>query len=99
MIGDERAVNPLDLLADKNIHAELDGLLDVLDERERQIIDKRFGLNGRKALTLEEVGQEFGVTRERIRQLQNSALTKMRRTLSRKESPLPAPLRVGLAQA
>ena len=99
VIGDERAVNPLDMLADKNIHAELDGLLDVLDERERRIIDKRFGLNGRKALTLEEVGREFGVTRERIRQLQNSALTKMRRTLSRKESPLPAPLRVGLAQA
>ncbi len=99
VISDERAMNPLDLLADKNIHAELDGLLDVLDERERRIIDERFGLNGRKALTLEEVGREFGVTRERIRQLQNSALTKMRRTLSKKEKPLPAPLRASLAQA
>jgi len=99
VIGDERAMNPLTMLSDKNIHAELDGLLDVLDERERRIIDKRFGLDGRKALTLEEVGREFGVTRERIRQLQNSALTKMRRTLSKMESPLPAPVRAGLAQA
>jgi RNA polymerase primary sigma factor len=70
----------------------LDGLLSVLDERERRIIDNRFGLNGRKALTLEEVGREFGVTRERIRQLQNSALNKMRRALSKKEKPLPKPL-------
>jgi RNA polymerase primary sigma factor len=92
IISDERAVNPLDMLADKNLHAQLDGLLSVLDERERRIIDERFGLNGRKALTLEEVGREFGVTRERIRQLQNSALTKMRRALRKKEKPMPKPI-------
>jgi RNA polymerase primary sigma factor len=92
VISDERAVNPLDMLSDKNLHGELDGLLSVLDERERRIIDERFGLGGRQALTLEEVGREFGVTRERIRQLQNSALTKMRRALSKKEKPLPKPL-------
>jgi RNA polymerase primary sigma factor len=92
VISDERAENPLDMLSDKNLHGELDGLLSVLDERERRIIDNRFGLNGRKALTLEEVGREFGVTRERIRQLQNSALNKMRRALSKKEKPLPKPL-------
>jgi len=96
IISDERAVNPLDMLADKNLHAQLDGLLSVLDERERKIIDERFGLNGRKALTLEEVGREFGVTRERIRQLQNSALTKMRRALRKKEKPIPSPLSHGL---
>jgi RNA polymerase primary sigma factor len=92
VISDERAENPLDMLSDKNLHGDLDGLLSVLDERERRIIDNRFGLNGRKALTLEEVGREFGVTRERIRQLQNSALNKMRRALSKKEKPLPKPL-------
>jgi RNA polymerase primary sigma factor len=97
IISDERAVNPLDMLADKNLHAQLDGLLSVLDERERKIIDERFGLNGRKALTLEEVGREFGVTRERIRQLQNSALTKMRRALRKKEKPIPSPLSHGLS--
>ena len=96
IISDERADNPLDMLADKNLYGEIDGLLDVLDERERRIIDERFGLNGKKPLTLEEVGREFGVTRERIRQLQNSALTKMRRALSRKEKPIPKPVR-GLA--
>lgn len=89
IISDERAVNPLDMLSDKNLHGELDGLLSVLDERERRIIDERFGLSGRKALTLEEVGREFGVTRERIRQLQNVALTKMRNALRKKEKPLP----------
>jgi RNA polymerase primary sigma factor len=99
VISDERAVNPLDMLSDKNLHGELDGLLAVLDERERRIIDERFGLDGRQAMTLEEVGHEFGVTRERIRQLQNIALTKMRRTLSKKEKPTPKPLRVGLVAA
>ena len=67
----------------------LDDLLEVLDERESKIIDARFGLNGRTPMTLEEVGREFGVTRERIRQLQNVALDKMRRALSKKEKPLP----------
>ncbi|MEN9975236.1 MAG: hypothetical protein RLZZ282_1242 [Verrucomicrobiota bacterium] len=99
VISDERATSPLDMLSDKNLHAELDGLLAVLDERERRIIDERFGLNGRKALTLEEVGRQFGVTRERIRQLQNAALSKMRRTLSKKEKPLPKRLLALLAQA
>ncbi|MFC7339246.1 RNA polymerase sigma factor RpoD/SigA [Haloferula chungangensis] len=97
IIGDESADNPLESLSDKNMHGELDDLLSVLDQRERQIIDERFGLNGKKPLTLEEVGREFGVTRERIRQLQNVALTKMRKALRRKEKPLPKALDEGLA--
>jgi RNA polymerase primary sigma factor len=48
-------------------------------------------------MTLEEVGREFGVTRERIRQLQNVALTKMRKALRRKDKPLPKPMSEGLA--
>ncbi len=97
VISDERATSPLDMLADKNLHSQIDGLLSVLDERERRIIDERFGLSGRKELTLEEVGREFGVTRERIRQLQNSALIKMRRALSKKEKPFPHSLISGLS--
>ncbi|HEX5789522.1 MAG TPA: RNA polymerase sigma factor RpoD/SigA [Luteolibacter sp.] len=93
LISDERAVNPSDFLSDKNLHGQLDSLLEVLDERERRIIDERFGLNGRKAMTLEDVGREFGVTRERIRQLQNTALNKMRRALRKKEKPAPKPVR------
>ena len=92
IIGDERAVNPFDALSDKNMHNQLDDLLEVLDDREARIIDARFGLNGRKPMTLEEVGREFGVTRERIRQLQNVALDKMRRALRKKEKPIPVPL-------
>jgi RNA polymerase primary sigma factor len=90
IIGDDRAEDPLLALSDKNLQGELDDLLAVLDQRERRIIDERFGLDGRRPLTLEEVGREFGVTRERIRQLQNVALSKMRRALRRKEKPLPA---------
>jgi len=95
IIGDERAESPFQMLADKNMFTQLDGLLDVLDDRERRIIDERFGLNGKKPMTLEDVGREFGVTRERIRQLQNVALDKMRRALRRKEKPLPSPMAEG----
>jgi RNA polymerase primary sigma factor len=93
IVGDENAQTPFELLSHKNMHGQLDGLLTVLDERERKIIDARFGLNGQKARTLEEVGQEFGVTRERIRQLQNIALRKLRRSLQKREDPIPKALR------
>jgi RNA polymerase primary sigma factor len=93
IVGDESAQTPFEMLSHKNMHGQLDGLLTVLDERERKIIDARFGLAGQKARTLEEVGQEFGVTRERIRQLQNIALRKLRRALQKKEDPIPKALR------
>ena len=93
IVGDDTAQTPFEMLSHKNMHGQLDGLLTVLDERERKIIDARFGLNGQKARTLEEVGQEFGVTRERIRQLQNIALRKLRRALQKKEDPIPKALR------
>ena len=89
IIGDEKAVDPMQALDNSTLHGELDGLLELLDEREHQIIDARFGLNGATPMTLEEVGREFGVTRERIRQLQNLALTKMRNALRRKDNPIP----------
>ncbi|MGJ8696230.1 MAG: sigma-70 family RNA polymerase sigma factor [Verrucomicrobiaceae bacterium] len=92
VIGDERAVDPYNALSDKNMHSELDDLLEVLDERESKIIDARFGIGGKTPMTLEEVGREFGVTRERIRQLQNIALDKMRKTLRKREKPMPDPL-------
>ena len=67
---------------------ELSDLLEVLDARERKIIFKRFGLDGGKPETLEEFGKNFGVTRERIRQLQNIALAKLRRALAKREKPI-----------
>jgi hypothetical protein len=67
---------------------ELSELLEVLDDREHKIIFERFGLGGGKPKTLEEVGKRFGVTRERIRQLQNIALAKLRRALAKREKPI-----------
>jgi len=72
ILGDENTVDPAATLSSKNMHSNLDDLLEVLDEREQRIIDARFGLDGQKPMTLEEVGMEFGVTRERIRQLQKA---------------------------
>jgi RNA polymerase primary sigma factor len=87
MVGDEDAQTPFELLRDKNLRDEVSDLLAVLDDRERKIIYQRFGLDGGKPKTLEAVGKKFGVTRERIRQLQNIALAKLRRALSKKETP------------
>ena len=86
-VGDEQAQTPFELLRDKNLLHEMDGLLDVLDAREKKIISQRFGLDGGTPKTLEDVSKDFGITRERIRQLQNIALTKLRRALSKKEDP------------
>jgi RNA polymerase primary sigma factor len=94
MIGDEDAQTPFELLRDKNLRGEVDGLIEVLDSREKKIISQRFGLDGGKPKTLEDVGKNFGITRERIRQLQNIALAKLRRALSQKEDLLDAALPV-----
>jgi RNA polymerase primary sigma factor len=91
-VGDEEAQTPFELLRDKNLLHEMDGLLDVLDAREKKIISQRFGLDGGTPKTLEDVSKDFGVTRERIRQLQNIALTKLRRALSKKEDPRELPV-------
>jgi RNA polymerase primary sigma factor len=87
IVGDEDAQTPFELLRDKNLRDEVSYLLQVLDGRERKIIFQRFGLDGGKPKTLEEVAKKFGVTRERIRQLQNIGLAKLRRALSKKETP------------
>src|SRR3984957_6515043 len=87
MVGDEDAPTPFEFLRDKNLRDELADILEVLDGRERLIISQRYGLDGIRPRTLEEVGEKLGVTRERIRQIQNIALMKMRRALSRKETP------------
>lgn len=86
-VGDLEALTPLEQLSDSNLIDELGGVMGVLDERERRIICARFGLEGAPPKTLEEVGKKFGVTRERIRQLQNGALGKLRRALRRREKP------------
>ena len=90
VIGDEDAQTPFELLRDESLRSEVDGLIAVLDSREKKIISQRFGLDGGKPKTLEDVSKGFGVTRERIRQLQNIALAKLRRALSKREDPANA---------
>jgi len=86
MVGDERTVNPLDSLRDNSEKSDLHQMIEQLDDREAEILRHRFGLDGYDELTLEEVGQKFNVTRERIRQLQNIALSKMRKAITSHEA-------------
>ena len=77
LLEDERVVGPGDAVVGRLRHEELERLLDSLSGRERKIIELRFGLNGEEPRTLEEVGQRFGVTRERIRQIEAKTLAKL----------------------
>jgi RNA polymerase primary sigma factor len=85
IVGDEESDDPFETLRDKDMLEEVDELLDMLGDRERMIINSRFGLDGQEPKTLEEIGETFGVTRERIRQLQNVALLKLRGALHKRE--------------
>ena len=60
VVGDEEAQTPFEYLRDKNLRGQLDGLIEVLDLREKTIISQRFGLNGGKPKTLENVSKDFG---------------------------------------
>ena len=82
IIPDRHAMTPDQIIGDVESVFRLMDLLDRLEERERKILEMRFGLRGGRALTLEEVSQEIGRTRERVRQIQNQALSKLKRLLS-----------------
>jgi RNA polymerase primary sigma factor len=83
MIADEDAHTSYEWLRDRDLQVHLKTALLSLDDREKKILLERFGLNGGQPKTLEQIGQTIGVTRERIRQLQTSALSKLRRALTR----------------
>ena len=91
-VADEQARTPFELLRDKDLHNDVDGLLEVLDDREKEIISQRFGFGGGERKTLEEIGRKLRVSRERIRQLENIALAKLRRAFRQKEYPIGLPL-------
>ncbi len=78
LIADANAENPLTVLATKNSVGVIRKLLAKLPTRELTILQRRFGLDDGDELTLSEIGAEMGVTRERIRQLQNTALARLR---------------------
>ncbi len=77
-IEDESVEEPIDAASKELLREQVRNVLGFLTERERQVIEMRFGLNDGKDHPLEEVGREFGVTRERIRQIEAKALRKLR---------------------
>jgi RNA polymerase primary sigma factor len=77
-IEDTRALAPADAAAFHMLKEQVEEVLWSLGDRERQVLEMRFGLDGGRIRTLEEVGREFGVTRERIRQIEAKALRKLR---------------------
>lgn len=82
-LADENSADPADLLTDENLLEHLEAWLDELHENQREVIARRFGLRGYEKATLEEVGREIGLTRERVRQIQVEALKSLRRILER----------------
>ncbi|MFQ5644251.1 MAG: RNA polymerase sigma factor RpoS [Thiogranum sp.] len=80
-IPDENNPDPSDLLQDADVLANLEVWVARLSEKQREVVERRFGLHGYKISTLEEVGREIGVTRERVRQIQMDALKRLREIL------------------
>ena len=86
VVQDENADTPYEMLEDKTVTSMLQEMVKTLDQREATILRYRFGLDGGPEKTLEEVGQKFGVTRERVRQIQNIALNKLRKMIEKLEA-------------
>lgn len=86
VVQDENADTPYEQLEEKTVTRMLQEMVKTLDEREATILRYRFGLDGGSEKTLEEVGQRFGVTRERVRQIQNIALAKLRKMIEKLEA-------------
>ncbi|MFI4919150.1 MAG: RNA polymerase sigma factor RpoS [Legionellales bacterium] len=82
-IADENSVNPAELLTNADLRVHIETLLDQLTDNQQQVIARRFGLRGFEKATLEDVGKEIGLTRERVRQIQVEALKTLRVLLER----------------
>lgn len=82
-IPDENNTDPVLLLQDDDVRGNIEQWLGQLTEKQREVVERRFGLNGHDVSTLEEVGNTIGVTRERVRQIQIEALRKLREILEK----------------
>ncbi len=80
-IPDETNPDPSQALQEQDLHQKLEQWLKQLNPKQRIVVERRFGLNGRERATLEQVGNEIGVTRERVRQIQIDALKRLRKIL------------------
>src|SRR5216684_1730942 len=83
IIADEQTHTSYDSLCDRDLRAHLKAALQVLDDREKKIVLQRFGLDGGQPKTFDQIGELIGLTRERIYQLQQSAVSKLRRALTK----------------
>ena len=77
-VEDELTPSPLEMTFKTMLHDKIDEVLNTLSPREARIIRLRFGLDNGRVYTLEEVGEKFGLTRERIRQIEGKALRQLR---------------------
>ncbi|TWH64733.1 RNA polymerase RpoS-like sigma 38 subunit [Azomonas agilis] len=82
-LTDEHSSDPCEQLQDDDLSASIDQWLSELSEKQREVVIRRFGLRGHESATLEEVGQDIGLTRERVRQIQVEALKRLRGILER----------------
>lgn len=82
-LADDRNVDPADVLTDENLKMHIEKWLDELSHNQRDVIARRFGLRGYEKTTLEEVGKEIGLTRERVRQIQVEGLKALRKIFER----------------
>ena len=82
-VPDQQVSDPVELLQDSDLSASLNDWLDELSEKQREVVARRFGLRGHETSTLEEVGREIGLTRERVRQIQVEALRRLRDILEK----------------
>ena len=80
-IADENNTDPAMLLQEDDLYINMDDWLAQLNDKQREVVERRFGLHGHKTATLEQVGNEIGLTRERVRQIQMDALKRLRRIL------------------
>jgi len=85
-IEDSKAVDPSELIEDLNKFAHVSEWMATLSENEQEILSLRFGLNDREPQTLDTIGRRFGVTRERIRQIEAKSLEKLRRIMEEKRA-------------
>jgi len=85
LVGDDNQTNPLENLEQKSTYDNMQSIIALLDVREGEIIRLRFGLEDNHPLTLEEVGDKFNITRERVRQIQTIAIHKIRRIMNETE--------------
>ena len=80
-IPDNNMPDPAESLQDDDVHTSIDEWLGQLNDKQREVVERRFGLHGHAVSTLEEVGREIGVTRERVRQIQMDALKRLKKIL------------------